>query len=250
MEVGYFAQQMAQYSSDKTVLDEFWDEFPDLLQTEVRNCLGAFLFTQEEVFKKVSMLSGGERVRLALAKILKRKPNFLVLDEPTNHMDIVGKETLESMLRDYNGTVIFVSHDRYFVKQVSDTLLVMDQKGSKLYSFGYEEYETELEQIEMQQVDLSSRTLTSEKPISKSEKYTNPGKEKGKTERKLKKLEEQLEVKEEEIQSLKDELANPDLATDYLKLQEIQNQIEKEEENLLLLMTEWEATEQALSEMD
>ena len=250
VEVGYFDQQMAQYSSDKTVLDEFWDEFPDLLQTEVRNCLGAFLFTQEEVFKKVSMLSGGERVRLALAKILKRKPNFLVLDEPTNHMDIVGKETLESMLRDYNGTVIFVSHDRYFVKQVSDTLLVMDQKGSKLYSFGYEEYETELEQIEMQQVDLSSRTLTSEKPISKSEKYTNPGKEKGKTERKLKKLEEQLEVKEEEIQSLKDELANPDLATDYLKLQEIQNQIEKEEENLLLLMTEWEATEQALSEMD
>ena len=103
----------------KTVLDDFWDEFPNLTETEARNALGAFMFTGEDVFKNIDMLSGGEKVRLALCKILKRRPNVLVLDEPTNHMDIVGKETLESMLKDFSGTLIFVSHDRYFCVQFS-----------------------------------------------------------------------------------------------------------------------------------
>lgn len=120
VDVGYFDQQMAQYSSKKNVLDEFWDEYPTLDQTEVRNSLGAFLFTQEKVFKTVDMLSGGEKVRLALCKIFKTKPNLLLLDEPTNHMDIVGKESLESMLLNFSGSVLFVSHDRYFVKQIAD----------------------------------------------------------------------------------------------------------------------------------
>ena len=115
VQIGYFDQQMAMYSSRKTVLDDFWDEFPNLTETEARNALGAFMFTGEDVFKNIDMLSGGEKVRLALCKILKRRPNVLVLDEPTNHMDIVGKETLESMLKDFSGTLIFVSHDRYFV---------------------------------------------------------------------------------------------------------------------------------------
>ncbi len=99
VQIGYFDQQMAMYSSRKTVLDDFWDEFPNLTETEARNALGAFMFTGEDVFKNIDMLSGGEKVRLALCKILKRRPNVLVLDEPTNHMDIVGKETLESMLK-------------------------------------------------------------------------------------------------------------------------------------------------------
>lgn len=117
VQIGYFDQQMAMYTSNKTVLDDFWDEYPNLTETEARNALGAFLFSGEDVFKNVNMLSGGEKVRLALCKILKTRPNVLVLDEPTNHMDIVGKETLESMLKDYKGTLIFVSHDRYFVKR-------------------------------------------------------------------------------------------------------------------------------------
>ena len=111
VQIGYFDQQMAMYTSNKTVLDDFWDEYPNLTETEARNALGAFLFSGEDVFKNVNMLSGGEKVRLALCKILKTRPNVLVLDEPTNHMDIVGKETLESMLKDYKGTLIFVSHD-------------------------------------------------------------------------------------------------------------------------------------------
>ncbi|MEE1320442.1 MAG: ABC-F type ribosomal protection protein [Acutalibacteraceae bacterium] len=133
--VGYFDQQMAQYTSDKTVFDDFLDEFPFLDNFQVRNALGAFLFSGDDVFKRVDMLSGGEKVRLALCKLFKKKPNFLILDEPTNHMDIVGKETLESMLSDFDGTILFVSHDRYFVKKVADSLLVFEENGTSWYEF-------------------------------------------------------------------------------------------------------------------
>ncbi len=240
VEIGYFDQQMAQYSSEKTVIDEFWDEFPTLTQTQVRNCLGAFLFTQDDVFKTVKMLSGGERVRLALAKIFKRRPNVLILDEPTNHMDIVGKETLESMLRDFAGTVIFVSHDRYFIKQVSDTLLVLEQDSAKLYSFGYEQYIEEQRRSDTQEdavVKVEAANVPSEKLGMQS---YQAGKEQARLERKIKKIEEHLADAEEEIQNKKDELHDPALASDYVKLQELQDAIDNKEEELLILMTEWD----------
>ena len=145
VQIGYFDQQMAMYTSNKTVLDDFWDEYPNLTETEARNALGAFLFSGDDVFKNVNMLSGGEKVRLALCKILKTRPNVLVLDEPTNHMDIVGKETLESMLKDYKGTLIFVSHDRYFMKKVATQLLVFEDGTTNLYQFGYEQYQEKLD---------------------------------------------------------------------------------------------------------
>ena len=272
VEIGYFDQQMAQYSSEKTVLDEFWDEFPTLMQTEVRNCLGAFLFSGEDVFKKVSMLSGGERVRLALAKIFKRRPNFLILDEPTNHMDIVGKETLESMLKDFSGTVIFVSHDRYFIKQVSDILLVMEKDAAdqnvgvyKLYPFGYEQYaeETEASSKKAETLDRSLMKQGSDgvagKTTAKSgsatetsdtdSKYYNPGREQSKLERKIKKIEIQLEECETELQRQKDELQNPELASDYIRLQEIQESINQQEELLLNLMSEWDQLQTSLINM-
>ena len=136
---------MAMYTSNKTVLEDYWDEFPNLTETEVRNALGAFMFSGDDVFKSIDMLSGGEKVRLALCKILKRRPNVLILDEPTNHMDIVGKETLESMLSDYTGTLIFVSHDRYFVRKVATRLLVFEDGTTHQYQFGYEEYQEKLD---------------------------------------------------------------------------------------------------------
>ncbi len=273
VEVGYFDQQMAQYSSEKTVLDEFWDEFPNLVQTEVRNCLGAFLFSGDDVFKKVSMLSGGERVRLALAKIFKRRPNFLILDEPTNHMDIVGKETLESMLKDFPGTVIFVSHDRYFIKQVSDILLVMDKNKDiqgetlgeyRLYPFGYEQYIEETEKAagnaetsNQNQYAKTEKKSTAGTPSGKAEaqedtaeessKYYNPGKEQSKLERKIKRKEEQLEECETKLQQLKDELQNPELVSNYIRLQEIQNDIDEREEQLLDFMAEWDELQSLLT---
>lgn len=243
--IGYFDQQMAQYSSDKQVLDDYWDEFPTLTQTEVRNELAAFLFTGDDVFKRVNMLSGGEKVRLALCKIFKTRPNVLIFDEPTNHMDIIGKETLEQMLLNYEGTVLFVSHDRYFVKRIADELLALEDGHVEYYAYGYEEYEEKnalrhakyLEEMAFtkEAPGIDNKNVKEEKP-----KNYNPGKEESKRRRKLEKLEGEIAALEEEIETLKEELSMPENSTDYTRLQEIQQKIDEQEEKLLLLMEEWE----------
>lgn len=234
VEIGYFDQQMAMYSSDKTVLEDFWDEFPSLTQTEIRNMLGAFLFSGDDVFKKVNMLSGGEKVRLALCKIFKRRPNVLILDEPTNHMDIVGKETLESMLKDYKGTLIFVSHDRYFIKQVSQRIMAFEHGNTSVFNFGYEEY------LEKKQSAEAANNIVTTVEKSEPRVNNNPGKERSKLERKQKKLEEKLEAEENRISELKDQLLNPDIQSDYMKLSEIQTLIDEIEEETLADMAEWD----------
>jgi len=281
VQIGYFDQQMAMYTSNKTVLDDFWDEYPNLTETEARNALGAFLFSGEDVFKNVNMLSGGEKVRLALCKILKTRPNVLVLDEPTNHMDIVGKETLESMLKDYKGTLIFVSHDRYFVKKVATQLLVFEDGTTNLYQFGYEQYQEKLDREAEESKNVyrgnaifggaisqngSSQTgsdvkrstsqtgaagnvgestnannATGGMAVSSTGKaYYNPGKERSKVQKKVKKAEEDLAVKEAKLDELKAELMKPEYQSSYSKLTEIQNEIDSLEEEILIDMEAWE----------
>lgn len=243
VEIGYFDQQMAQYTSDKQVIDDYWDEFPTLTQTEVRNELAAFLFTGDDVFKKVNMLSGGEKVRLALCKIFKVRPNVLILDEPTNHMDIIGKETLEQMLTEYEGTVIFVSHDRYFVKRIADELLVMEPGHTEYYAFGYEEYEEKNVQRNlhyMQEMEFTKEAGKIAEEKKEKNKNYNPGKEESKKRRKLEKLEKEIEEVEAKLDSLHVELNLPEYATAYTKLQEIQDTIEETEAKLLEMMEEWE----------
>ena len=136
VKIGYFDQQMLGLDQEKTVFDDFYDEFPELTVTEARNSLGAFMFSGDDVFKQIKMLSGGEKVRLSLCKILKRGPNLLILDEPTNHMDIVGKESLEDMLKSYAGTLIFVSHDRFFVNKIADSILSFENGKVTYYPYG------------------------------------------------------------------------------------------------------------------
>lgn len=283
VQIGYFDQQMAMYTSNKTVLDDFWDEYPNLTETEARNALGAFLFSGEDVFKNVNMLSGGEKVRLALCKILKTRPNVLVLDEPTNHMDIVGKETLESMLKDYKGTLIFVSHDRYFVKKVATQLLVFEDGTTNLYQFGYEQYQEKLDreaeenknvyrgnaifggaisQNGSSQTGSDANRSTSQTVAagnvgestnansaaqaggmavsSTGKAYYNPGKERSKIQKKVKKAEEDLAVKEAKLDELKAELMKPEYQSSYSKLTEIQNEIDALEEEILIDMEVWE----------
>lgn len=283
VQIGYFDQQMAMYTSNKTVLDDFWDEYPNLTETEARNALGAFLFSGEDVFKNVNMLSGGEKVRLALCKILKTRPNVLVLDEPTNHMDIVGKETLESMLKDYRGTLIFVSHDRYFVKKVATQLLVFEDGTTNLYQFGYEQYQEKLDREAEESKNVyrgnaifggaisqngSSQTGSDVKrstsqtgaagnvgestnansaaqaggmAVSSTGKaYYNPGKERSKIQKKVKKAEEDLAVKEAKLDELKAELMKPEYQSSYSKLTEIQNEIDALEEEIIIDMEAWE----------
>lgn len=256
IDLGYFDQQMAQYSSPKTVLDEFWDEYPTLDQTEVRSSLGAFMFTQEEVFKTVDMLSGGEKVRLALCKIFKTKPNVLVLDEPTNHVDIVGKETLESMMRNFPGSILFVSHDRYFIKQIADALLVFEGDTVQFFPYGYDDY---IEYRDRMNALISEQTVKTpvasvkvqeEAPVQKGKESYNQGKERARLERKIKKLEERITEVEAAIEEKKEELAKPEYASSYSKLSEISAAIEEKEGELLELMEEWEELDAQQSDMN
>ena len=262
VEIGYFDQQMAMYTSNKTVIDDFWDEFPNLTETEVRNALGAFMFSGDDVFKNISMLSGGEKVRLALCKILKRRPNVLILDEPTNHMDIVGKETLESMLKDFKGTLIFVSHDRYFVKKVADRLLVFEDQTTHLYQFGYEEYQEKLDkeaalaekstQGPALLGGLISQNGAASTPVANAgakKPYYNPGKERSKLEKKVQRAEEELAEKEEKLKELQAELLLPQYQSSYSKLTEIQSQIDAMEEEIMAAMEVWEELSSQLEEM-
>ncbi|MFR4404247.1 MAG: ABC-F family ATP-binding cassette domain-containing protein [Agathobacter rectalis] len=293
VQIGYFDQQMAMYTSNKTVLDDFWDEYPNLTETEARNALGAFLFSGEDVFKNVNMLSGGEKVRLALCKILKTRPNVLVLDEPTNHMDIVGKETLESMLKDYKGTLIFVSHDRYFVKKVATQLLVFEDGTTNLYQFGYEQYQEKLDREASEsknvyrgnaifggaisqnggsQTGSDANRSTSQNAAagnvgestnansavqaggmavsSTGKAYYNPGKERSKIQKKVKKAEEDLAVKEAKLDELKAELMKPEYQSSYSKLTEIQNEIDALEEEILIDMEAWEELSSQLEALE
>lgn len=293
VQIGYFDQQMAMYTSNKTVLDDFWDEYPNLTETEARNALGAFLFSGEDVFKNVNMLSGGEKVRLALCKILKTRPNVLVLDEPTNHMDIVGKETLESMLKDYKGTLIFVSHDRYFVKKVATQLLVFEDGTTNLYQFGYEQYQEKLDREASEsknvyrgnaifggaisqnggsQTGSDANRSTSQNAAagnvgestnansavqaggmavsSTGKAYYNPGKERSKIQKKVKKAEENLAVKEAKLDELKAELMKPEYQSSYSKLTEIQNEIDALEEEILIDMEAWEELSSQLEALE
>lgn len=244
VEIGYFDQEFAQYASDKDVINDFWDLFPTLTQTEVRNALGAFLFTQEDVFKSVKTLSGGEKARLALCKIFQTRPNVLIFDEPTNHMDIVGKETLEKMLSQYSGTVLFVSHDRYFVKNVADKVLALKKGQSKFYRFGYDEYEEERIRL-LQNEPQANFFIVNHGEQAKVEKpkeeknYFNPGKEKAKQERKLAKLEEKIAAAEGLIADYQTQMADPELSSNYVRLNELQKLIETEEEHLEQLMEEY-----------
>lgn len=138
--IGYFDQNSAQIQSDKTVLEHFHELFPSMTEKEVRQTLGAYLFGGKDAAKKVSSLSGGEKSRLVLAELLQSRPNFLILDEPTNHMDVAAKETLESAFRAYTGTILFVSHDRYFLKQVAESVMIFENQTVMYYPFGYEHY--------------------------------------------------------------------------------------------------------------
>ncbi|MBQ7861375.1 MAG: ABC-F type ribosomal protection protein [Clostridia bacterium] len=247
VKIGYFDQQMAQYTSNKTVLQDFIDEFPSLTDFEARSALGAFLFSGEDVFKNVNVLSGGEKVRLALCKIFKHKPNFLILDEPTNHMDIVGKEALETMLSEFEGTLLFVSHDRYFVKKAAHHILSFEGKETvKWFEFGFDEY-TE-HQLKMQSESNSALPSPTVKKQSKST-YTTPAKEKSKRERALKKAEDTVNKLEQELEFLNEEIVKEENLSDYVKLSELQEKISQTEEALMIAMEEWENAEISLNEI-
>ena len=192
------------------------------------------MFSGEDVFKTIDMLSGGERVRLALCKLFRKSPNLLILDEPTNHMDIISKETLEDILASYSGTLIFVSHDRYFVKKLADRLITFENDGATVWDFGYDEYMLRQEK----QQTAPTQEIKQEKKEKKS--YTTPLKEKQKREKALKKAEEKINELETRLDQLKHEQQLPENLADYQKLSELQEQIDTLEAELLEQMEVWE----------
>ena len=264
VEWGYFDQQKAVLDDadpEQTVLDNFWEEYPDYLREEVRSALGGFLFSGEDVMKKMGQLSGGEKVRLSLCKMLQTRPNLLILDEPTNHMDIIGKEALEQMLNEYEGTVLFVSHDRYFISKVATGILEFSQDAVKQYNMNYEEYLNEKQREEaglvggingkgnaagVQAAKNDSPTLAD---VFDKKTYYNPGKIRSRLQNQLEKYERQLAESEKKQAELQMQLMDPALASDYPRLMEIQDGIDAEEKNQESLLERMLETETELEEM-
>lgn len=258
VEWGYFDQQAAVEESkepEKTVLEDFWNQYPTMKEVEVRNALGSFLFTQDEVYKKLGQLSGGEKVRLALCKMFKMQPNLLILDEPTNHMDLIGKDALEQMLKNYPGTVLFVSHDRYFIKEIATGILEFESDGVKQYPYGYEEYmerkqnirqqnagqQNSEQTVSVQQVFGQPQTTLSD--VFDKKTYYNPGKIESRLKQQIAKYEERLADSETKLAELHMQQLDPALSTDYEKLTELEEKIaeeEKTQESLLERLVEME----------
>ncbi len=259
-EIGYFEQLASKSDSSKTIYQEFYECFPKLNDREVRSSLGAFLFSGNDVNKKLSELSGGELVRLELCKIFERKPNVLVLDEPTNHMDITSKETLESLLSAYKGTVIFVSHDRYFVNKIANKLLIFDSPEPKFFEGKYSEYahpNTKIVEAVTKKIEAKPKPEKIEYPVDFDDpKEENPllslsayqlRKEKSKTENQLKKLEEKSADAENKLKQLNEDFVDPEIATDFVKLMEIQAEMEKTQSQIDKFAEDWLTLSDTLS---
>ena len=252
VEIGYYDQEHHVLHSEKTLFDEISDDYPTLTNTQIRNTLAAFLFTGDDVFKKISELSGGERGRVSLAKLMLSNANFLILDEPTNHLDITSKEILEQALNDYEGTVLYVSHDRYFVNQTATRIL--DLYNKQFYSFAgnYDYYLEKKDVVEQPsgEVQPNGQTTTAgantdaAESVSDSKLSWQQQKEeqalKRKKENRLRKCEDDIAALEDEIAQLNEQMADPAIATDVAKLQELSQKQTALQETLEQRYEEWE----------
>jgi len=239
--IGYYDQEHQVLHPEKTIFDEMHDSYPDMTNTKIRNVLAAFLFTGEDVFKEIKDLSGGERGRVSLAKLMLSNANFLILDEPTNHLDITSKEILENALKNYTGTLLYVSHDRYFINQTATRILDLSADGITSYTGNYDYYIAK-------QLVSTARTEEKTTPVkeeSETKKDWKRSKEEQAKERKrrndLKKTEDRIEALEQLLSRLNEEMAKPENATDAAKLTNIANQQASASEELDTLYEQWEA---------
>ena len=240
VEIGYYDQEHQTLDLDKTIFDEISDAYPELTNTQIRNTLAAFLFTQDDVFAPICTLSGGEKGRVSLAKLMLSHSNFLVLDEPTNHLDIDSKEILEEALKHYTGTLLFVSHDRYFINQVATRVLELSANGVTEYLGNYDSY------LEKKAAPVEETLTPSSAPKETSQGKTDWKKskeeqaKKRKQERELKDIEEKIQFAEERITTLDETMALPENATNTAKLMELNKEKEELEENLTNYYQRWE----------
>ncbi|MCP1161728.1 ABC-F family ATP-binding cassette domain-containing protein [Bacillus sp. 1813sda1] len=246
--VGYYDQEQANLTSSKRVLNELWDEYPLQPEKEIRTILGNFLFTGDDVLKPVSSLSGGQKARLALAKLMMQKSNLLILDEPTNHLDLNSKEILENALIDYPGTLLFVSHDRYFINRVTTTVVELSTEGAQEYLGDYDYYVEKknemIERAEFEQQEQQENQAPVQKTVAQEKLNYLEEKERKKLERqrtrRIEELEQNIVQFEEEIATLEDQLCLPEIYADYEKASEITTKKQTLQEQLDACMAEWE----------
>ncbi|WLR42158.1 ABC-F family ATP-binding cassette domain-containing protein [Bacillus carboniphilus] len=242
--IGYYDQEQANLTSNKRVLNELWDEFPLTSEKDVRTILGNFLFTGDDVLKSVSTLSGGEKARLALSKLMMQKANFLILDEPTNHLDLDSKEVLENALIDYPGTILFVSHDRYFINRIGSKVFELSQNSLTEYLGDYDYFLTKkAEQMELKELennkakinttdkDKSNRSFEEEKELKKQARQRK---------RRIEEIEQTMEKIEQNINSIETKLHDPNNAQDHELLQQLTEENNDLNSQLLNLLEEWE----------
>lgn len=240
---GYFDQSL-EFITDSNVLNEMREYNKDLTELQARSALGSFLFKGEDVYKDLSVLSGGEKVRLQLCKILYNKPNFLILDEPTNHMDIASKEHLEDILTEYKGTIIFVSHDRYFVEKIADELIVFEDDDATYYPFNYDEY---LEKIKKKPPIVETKKV--KKIVEKAKIKEDKREKKVSREKELQSIENDIIKHESRIATLNQELFSSDVINDFNKINSIQSKIDNLNQELVELNNKWEQlTDEILNE--
>lgn len=249
--IGYYDQQQANLTSNKTVLHELWDEYPLRQEKEIRTILGNFLFSGDDVLKIVTSLSGGEKARLALAKLMMQKANLLILDEPTNHLDLDSKEILENALIDYPGTILFVSHDRYFINRLATRVIELSTDGLESYLGDYDYYvNKKAEMEELAQLEKEAQSLASSKqvaqavqPESDKTKFEQDKEQKRKDrqrQRRIEEIEGQIEQIEMKIAENDRLLCDPEIYQDYEKAAELTSENENYHEQLEALMEEWE----------
>jgi len=245
--IGYYDQEQTGLHPQVQVLHELWDEYPQMLEQDVRTVLGNFLFSGDDVLKKISTLSGGEKARVSLAKLMLQNANFLILDEPTNHLDIFSKEVLENALYDYPGTILFVSHDRYFLNKMATRVIELGSDGCESYLGDYNYYrEKKIEQEELALNSPATKETSSaqeERRPTDKENYLQDKEQQRRERQRMRKIEElegKIEIIEEEIASLEEQLCLPEVFEDPMKSIELNDQLTKKNEKLEALMEEWE----------
>ncbi|MHA0856507.1 ABC-F family ATP-binding cassette domain-containing protein [Paenibacillus sp. CMAA1364] len=252
VKIGYYDQEQTNLNFKNTVLEELWSEYPHMEESRIRTVLGNFLFSGEDVLKKVSALSGGEKARVALAKLMLLEANMLILDEPTNHLDLVSREVLESALMDFEGTLLFISHDRYFLNKMAERIVELSSHGTEQYLGNYDDYidkKQELAEIQQEAMELAAKTSSrmdtaldsTDKPGASSFEADKLAKrEERNRQRRLVTLEEEIHTLEEDIESLEAKMALPEIFQDYIALQEHQEMVNTKKNSLEIIYSEWE----------
>ncbi|WP_346884921.1 ribosomal protection-like ABC-F family protein [Clostridium sp. UBA4395] len=238
--VGYYDQEQSNLNFNKTILDEVWDDFPHMTTTEIRSALAAFLFTGDDVFKSISTLSGGEKCRINLLKLMLSKANFLLLDEPTNHLDIISREALEDAILNYDGTIILISHDRYFLNKIINKIFELNEDGVKEYLGNYSYYvEKKKNPLRFEDIEESSGITKTQLKLDKKKKREAEKAEKEKANI-LKNIENKIAATEESLEGLQGQLCLEEVYSNPEKSIEINKEIQKTEEELQSLYEQWE----------